>query len=66
MSIGLVSKIALITTMVIVTAVWEDGGFVPVGSCPYRDTFSCCVYSCQHDSSTGCSGGVRCCENLCR
>lgn len=66
MSIGLVTKLALMTTMVIVTSIWGDGGAIPVGGgCPYDDAYRCCIYACQHDHSTGCNGGSRCCENLC-
>jgi hypothetical protein len=65
MSISLAAKLALVTTMVIVTSVWDDGGVIMNGGCPYNDTYKCCVHACRHDSSTGCNGSSSCCENLC-
>ncbi|MDQ3799257.1 MAG: hypothetical protein M3384_07400 [Acidobacteriota bacterium] len=63
MSIGLVGKLALIGAMAI-TTLWGDGFVAPIDQvdCDFR----CCVNQCIHDSSTGCNGGTRCCENLCR
>lgn len=65
MSIGLVAKLALVTTMAI-ASIWGDI-IVPVDSGPCSDpgSYNCCVHQCIHDSSTGCNGGTRCCQNVC-
>ena len=72
MSIGLVAKVALVTTMVI-AGLWgdiiispEDGGDASPCSGGNEGTVACCVWQCQHDSSTGCNGSARCCDNVCR
>jgi hypothetical protein len=46
-----------------ITTLWDDG-FVPIEQT--ECDFNCCVHQCIHDSSTGCNGGTRCCESLCR
>lgn len=63
MSIGLVAKLALIGAMAF-TAFWGDSFVSPIDGIDCD--FNCCVNQCIHDSSTGCNGGSRCCESLCR
>lgn len=63
MSIGIVAKVALVAAMAI-TSIWGDSIIEPVD--PVDCGFNCCVNQCIHDSSTGCNGGTRCCESLCR
>lgn len=62
MVIGWVAKLALVGAMA-VTTFWGDSIIVPAGT---DCDFNCCVIQCVRDSSTGCNGSSRCCENLCR
>jgi hypothetical protein len=61
----LAAKVALVAVLGI-GAMWADGGIDPIDTGGGECGFNCCVNQCIHDSSTGCNGGTRCCEGLCR
>jgi hypothetical protein len=70
--ITLFGKVALVAAMALGTALIGETEISPVepgDSSPCsggnEGSFNCCVWQCMHDSSTGCNGRARCCENVC-